>query len=77
MSRNDFGPTDYLCYEGERKLQIEEVIKYYSGFCFIKMTLSSAVSSLELFCKSTLLRENYMVMFLLIRMYIGIDLLNC
>lgn len=41
------------------------------------MTLSSAVSSLELFCKPTLLRENYIVMFLLIRIYIGIDLLNC
>lgn len=40
------------------------------------MTLSSALSSLELFCKSTLLRENYIFMFLLIRMYIGIDLLN-
>lgn len=36
MSRNDFGPTDYLCYEGERKLQIEEVIKILFRFLFHK-----------------------------------------
>lgn len=36
MSRNDFGPTDYLCYKGERKLQIEEVIKILFRFLFHK-----------------------------------------
>lgn len=36
MSRNDFEPTDYLCYKGERKLQIEEVIKILFRFLFHK-----------------------------------------